>query len=212
VAFLGGGWRLRRRYLKAFAVARRRIQVAHGYFLPDHGVVRAITDAAHRGVEVHLLLAGRSDVLFARAATRSLYRRLMGAGVVIHEWNESVLHAKVATVDGRRLLVGSFNLDPLSLANLETLVEVVESGIVAQAEAWISDHFARSRAMTAVEASTWLHRWLLDPLGWLVARLVNMMGVVIASRKRRKAWARTRWMQLPPDPAPPEGGNPALPE
>jgi len=187
---LGGGWRLRRRYLKAFAMARQRIHVAHGYFLPDHGIVRAITNAALRGVEVHLLLAGRSDVPFARAATRSLYRRLLGAGVEIHEWNGSVLHAKVATVDGRRLLVGSFNLDPLSLANLETLVEVADSHLVAQAEAWIQDHFARSHPMTAVAASTWLHRWLLDPLGRVVARLVDMTAVVIAGRKRRKAWAR----------------------
>ena len=185
---LGGGWRLRRRYLKAFAMARQRIHVAHGYFLPDHGIVHAITSAARRGVEVHLLLAGRSDVPLARAATRSLYRRLMRAGVLIHEWNGSVLHAKVATVDGRRLLVGSFNLDPLSLANLETLVEVTDSHLVAQGEAWIQDHFARSRAMTSVEASTWLHRWLFDPLGRLVARLVDITGVVIASRKRRKAW------------------------
>jgi cardiolipin synthase A/B len=187
---LGGGWRLRRRYLKAFAKARQRILVAHGYFLPDHGIVRAIIDAAHRGVEVQLLLAGRSDVPFARAATRSLHRQLLEAGVVIHEWNGSVLHAKVATIDGRRLLVGSFNLDPLSLANLETLVEVTDSHLVAQAEAWIQDHFVRSRLMTSVEASTWLHRWLLDPLGRLVARVVNMTSVVIASRKRRKAWSQ----------------------
>jgi cardiolipin synthase A/B len=183
---LGGGWRLRRRYLKAFTMARQRIHVAHGYFLPDHGIVRAIVAAAHRGVEVHLLLAGRCDVPFARAATRSLYRHLLGAGVVIHEWNESVLHAKVATIDGRRLLVGSFNLDPLSLANLETLVEVADPHLVGQVEAWIQDHFTRSRSINSAEASTWQQRWLFDPLGRLVARLVNMIGVVIASRKRRK--------------------------
>jgi cardiolipin synthase len=85
--------------------------------------------------------------------------------------------------------VGSFNLDPLSLANLETLVEVADTHLVAQGEAWIQDHFTRSRSMTSVEASSWLHRWLFDPLGRLVARLVDMVGVVIASRKRRKAWA-----------------------
>jgi cardiolipin synthase len=181
---LGGGWRLRRRYLKAFATGRQRIYVAHGYFLPDRTIVRAITAAAHRGVEVHLLLAGRSDVLFARAATRSLYRRLLRAGVVIHEWNDSVMHAKVATVDGRLLLVGSFNLDPLSLANLETLVEVADPRLVAQADTWILNHVARSRLMTAAEASTSLHRWLFDPLGRLVARLVDMVGVVIARRKQ----------------------------
>lgn len=184
---LGGGWRMRRRYLKAFARARRRIHVAHGYFLPDPGVVRAITAASRRGVEVRLLLAGRSDIPFARAATRSLYRRLLGAGVHIHEWSGSVLHAKVATVDGQLLLVGSFNLDPFSLANLEALVEVDDTHVVDQAEAWIQDHFARSRKMTCVEASSWLHRWLFDPFGRLVARLADMIGRVIASRKLRQA-------------------------
>lgn len=182
---LGGGWRLRRCYLKAFASARQRIYVAHGYFLPDLGVMRAITAAARRGVQVRLLLAGRSDVPFARAATRSVHRRLLAAGVNIHEWSGSVLHAKVATVDGRLLLVGSFNLDPFSLANLEALVEVDDTKVVLQGEAWIQDHLGRSRLMTAVEASSWLRRWLLDPFGYLVARLVDALSRVIARRKIR---------------------------
>jgi cardiolipin synthase len=186
---LGGGWRLRRRYLKGFASARQRIHVAHGYFLPDRGVVRAITAAARRGVQVRLLLAGRSDVPFARAATRSLYRRLLAAGVCIHEWSRSVLHAKVATVDGRHLLVGSFNLDPFSLANLEALVEVDDTQVVEQGEAWIQGHFASSRSVTTVEATARLQRWLLDPLGRLVARLAEAISRVIASRRRGRARA-----------------------
>ena len=168
-----------------FAGASNRIHVAHGYLLPDRGIIRAITAAARRGVQVRLLLAGWSDVPFARAATRSLYRRLLGSGVVIHEWNRSVLHAKVATVDGRLLLLGSFNLDPFSLANLEALVEVDDPRLVEQGEAWIQDHFAVSRALTSVEASSRVHRWLLDPLGRLVARIADMMSRVIAKRKRR---------------------------
>lgn len=184
---LGGGWRLRRRYIRTFSDARTRIQIAHGYFLPDRGVVRTITAAARRGVEVRLLLAGHSDIPFARAASRSLYRRLLKAGVVIHEWNESVLHAKVATVDGRRLLLGSFNLDPFSLANLEALVEVNDNAVVQQTEAWIQEHMERSRAITSLEASSRLRRWLLDPLGWFVARLADAVSRVIASRTRRRA-------------------------
>jgi cardiolipin synthase len=184
---LGGGWRLRRRYLEAFAHARERIQVAHGYFLPDGGIVRALTRAARRGVEVRLLLAGRSDVPLARAATRSLYRKLLRAGVSIHEWSDSVLHAKVACVDGAHLLVGSFNLDPFSLANMETLVTVSDSPVVGQGEAWIVDHLARARPVTGVEASSRLNRWLLEPMGRLVARLVDAFSRVVASRRRHRS-------------------------
>jgi len=184
---LGGGWRLRRRYLRAFADATERIHVAHGYFLPDRGVVRAITAAARRGVQVRLLLAGQSDVPFARAATRSLYRHLLAAGVHIHEWNGSILHAKVATIDGRLLLVGSFNLDPFSLVNLETLVEVDDTRLVEQGEAWIQDHFALSRTMTTVEASSRLQRWLFDPMGRVVARTADVMSRVISKPTYRRA-------------------------
>ena len=78
-----GGRKLRKRYLKAFAAAKSRLLVAHAYFLPDAGLIRALRGAAQRGVDVRLLLAGNSDVPFAHAATMSLYRRLLVAGVQI---------------------------------------------------------------------------------------------------------------------------------
>jgi hypothetical protein len=69
-------------------------------------------------------------------------------------------------------------------------VEVADPHLVEQVDAWIQDHIARSRSMTSMEASTWPHRWLFDPLGRLVARLADMIGVIITSRKRRKAWSQ----------------------
>jgi cardiolipin synthase len=184
---LGGGWRLRRRYMEAFRKSKARIHVAHGYFLPDPGVVRALKSAARRGVQVHLLLAGQSDLPFVRAATRSLYRQLIAAGVRIHEWEGSILHAKLAAFDGSLLIAGSFNLDPLSLANLEVLVEVDDPDVVAEGEAWIEDHFLRSRAMTSLETSSFWHRWVSIPLGRLVSRVAEAIGHLIASRKLRQA-------------------------
>jgi cardiolipin synthase len=193
---LGGGWRLRRRYLKAIARARRRVLIAHGYFLPDHGIVRAITAAARRGVQVHLLLAGRSDVPLAHLATQSLHRRLLAAGVRIHEWSQSVLHAKVATVDGALLLIGSFNLDPFSLANLGVLVEVADTRVVAQAERWIETHFARSPPASLTQPSSRMQGWLLDRLGFLLVRLASaagrLLGVQARSRARHSYTARAR--------------------
>jgi cardiolipin synthase len=185
---LGGGWRLRRRYLKAIAGARRRIQIAHGYFLPDRGIVRSITAAARRGVEVRLLLAGRSDVPLSHAATKGLHRRLLSAGIVIHEWSRSTLHAKVATVDGNLLLIGSFNLDPFSLTNLEALVEVGDAPVVARADAWIEAHCSRSPRISSVETSSRLQAWLLDRFGLLLGALAAIAGRLLAGRR----WSHRR--------------------
>ena len=183
----GGGWKLRHRYLSAIGKASREVVLAHAYFLPDVGFVRALKRAAKRGVAVHLLLAGRSDVVFARAATMRLYRTLLQSGVHIHEWMDSTLHAKAAVVDGQRLMVGSFNLDPLSMVNLETLVEVDDAGVAAQATLWLDRHMGRSRRVGLEDcARSGLQRWLLDVVGLAVARFSERFASFIGRRRRAR--------------------------
>jgi cardiolipin synthase len=179
-----GGRKLRKRYLKAFAAAKARLLVAHAYFLPDAGLIRALRNAARRGVDVRLLLAGNSDVPFAHAATMSLYRRLLVSGVQIFEWSRSVLHAKATTIDRRKFLVGSFNLDPLSLSNLETLVELEDPHVVKRADEWIEEHIAGSRRITMEECrrSAW-HLWVGDRLGLVMARLAQLFGRLLSIRR-----------------------------
>lgn len=183
---LGGGRRLRARYLTALEHARVKVVLAHAYFLPDRGFVRALERAARRGVEVHLLLAGRGDVPLARAATRRLYHTLLLAGVRIHEWTATPLHAKAAVVDEQRLLVGSFNLDPLSLVNLETLVEVEDPGVVAQASHWVERHMGGARAVGLEDCAQGPRRWLLEVVGLAVARLSERIATFIGSRHMRR--------------------------
>ncbi len=182
----GGGRRLRHRYLDALTRAKHKVVLAHAYFLPDRRFMRAVNRAAKRGVAVHLLLAGRSDVAFARAATMRLYRSFLRAGVHIHEWTESTLHAKAAVVDGKRLLVGSFNLDPLSLVNLETLVDVEDEAVAAQATAWLDKHMEKSRRVFLEDcARSGLQAWVLDVLGLTFARFTEAFASFMGRRRRR---------------------------
>lgn len=182
----GGGHRLRKRYLSAIDGARRELVLAHAYFLPDLSFVRALKRAARRGVKVSLLLAGRSDVVFARAATMRLYREFLRAGVGIYEWTASTLHAKAALVDGEKLLVGSFNLDPLSMVNLETLVEAEEPRVSAQAALWLEKHMAVSRRVFLEDCGrSPLQQWLLDVVGLAVARFTERFASFIGRRRKR---------------------------
>jgi cardiolipin synthase len=181
---LGGGRKLRQRYLKAFRSAKRTLVVAHAYFLPDAGLSRSLRAAARRGVDVKLLLAGRSDVPFARAATVRLYRRFLKAGVRIFEWHQSVLHAKATLVDQERFLVGSFNLDPLSLANLEALVEVTSPDTIAAADQWLATKLSTSREILLRDLSHgWLQTWVVEVMGLVVARAVETFAKLLAVRR-----------------------------
>lgn len=169
----GGARRMRKRYLKAISRAQRTVRVANAYFLPDPKLVRALVKAARRGVAVQLLLPGKSDVPFARAGSMRLYRQLLEAGVRIHEWQRTILHAKCAVVDGELALLGSFNLDPLSLVNLETLVELHEPRICLEVEAWIDDHLAQSVEVHASPAKSWLDRVTAELFGRFAARVAG---------------------------------------
>ncbi len=183
---LFGGRRLRRRYLKAIRRARVSVLLAQGYFLPDAQLLRALGRAAARGVRVIALLAGRSDVPFAPLATRLLYGRLLDAGIEVHEWTSSFLHAKAAVIDGRKLLVGSFNLDPLSLAMMEALVEADDAAAASDAEAWIHSLLARSRKVTREEIrAPSFQSWLLGVAGRLFALPGSWLAASLLRRRRK---------------------------
>jgi cardiolipin synthase len=105
--------------------ARKRVVIANAYFVPGYRLLRALRDAARRGVEVRLILQGQPDLPLVTAASRALYRYLLPAGVVVFEYCRRPLHCKVALVDDEWATVGSSNLDPLSLwFNLEANVLV----------------------------------------------------------------------------------------
>lgn len=106
---------IERAYLKAIGEARHDIVIANAYFVPGRKLRRALMLAASRGVRVRLLLQGRYENFFQHHAARPVYQTLVNAGIDIHEYAPSALHAKVAVVDRRWATVGSTNLDPLSL-------------------------------------------------------------------------------------------------
>jgi cardiolipin synthase len=190
---LRGGGVLLRRYLHAIRGARHHVLLAHAYFLPNRRLIRALVGAAKRGVRVVLLLAGRSDVPFSRAATRRLYGKFIRAGVELYEWNQSVLHAKAATADSKVFLVGSFNLDPLSLANLEALVEVLDKNTVQEGERWITSKLAEAqRVDPRHQPPLFMTRWLSDIVGLWAARLVQWIARVISRGGRRPRIRRPR--------------------
>ena len=102
-------------YLEAIASAREEIIIANAYFLPGIRFRRALGNAAGRGVRVVLLLQGRVEYMLMHYASRALYGTLLDAGVEIHEYHKSFMHAKVAVIDGSWATVGSSNIDPFSL-------------------------------------------------------------------------------------------------
>ncbi|HVE82142.1 MAG TPA: phospholipase D-like domain-containing protein [Myxococcales bacterium] len=121
---------IHRAYLHAIQRARRSVRIAAAYFVPDRRLVRALEEAASRGVEVELLLNGKSDHPLVQLCARAFYQRLLGAGIRIYEWCGANLHCKTAVVDGVWGTIGSFNLERTSLwLNHEVNVVFADAGL-----------------------------------------------------------------------------------
>jgi cardiolipin synthase len=123
---------IERAYRKAIGEATQEIIIANAYFLPGRKLRSSLIHAARRGVRVRLLLQGRYEYFMQYHAARPVYGVLLAAGVEIHEYSVSFLHAKVAVIDSRWATVGSSNLDPLSLLLAREANVVVEDPAFAR--------------------------------------------------------------------------------
>lgn len=166
-------------YLKAIASAKHEIIIANAYFLPGRRFRHVLLHAARRGVRVVLILQGHTDHPLMRYATRALYEELMNAGVEIHEYHNSFMHAKVAVIDGHWTTVGSSNIDPFSLwLAREGNIVVRDDKFAAVVRDSLMQEMARGARL--IRHSAWLQTIifarLLPRLSYAIVRL--MIGIV----------------------------------
>ena len=98
-------------YISAITHAENSIYLTTPYFVPDDQMLKALADAAARGVDVKILLPGYSDSALVFYASRHYYAWLLKAGVQLFERRGGMLHAKTAVIDDVWSTVGSSNLD-----------------------------------------------------------------------------------------------------
>jgi cardiolipin synthase len=172
-------------YLSAINAAHSEIILANAYFLPGVNFRRALVDAVQRGVRVVLLLQGRVEYLLLHYATRALYGSFLDAGLEIHEYQRSFLHAKVAVIDGKWATVGSSNIDPFSLLlSREANVVVDDSGFAGELRASLMqamDAGARQVVRDSWKKQHWYRRFM----SWMSYGIVRfLMGMVGYAREQ----------------------------
>ena len=101
--------------------AEREVILTTPYLIPDGRFRRAINRAAGRGVRVHILMPARSDHPSLDVVGRRFANAFKRKGIEIHLYEPSMIHCKIALVDGAWASVSSFNLDISSFRmNLES--------------------------------------------------------------------------------------------
>lgn len=133
----------------AFGLARRRIQIATPYFLPEEALHFALTSAVLRGVQAEVFVPSVTDHPVIRRATFAKLLPLVTAGVRVYDQPPPFVHAKAYLIDGEWALMGSANMDPRSLRlNYEVMAEMSKTAVLAELSAWFDEARARSTRIT----------------------------------------------------------------
>lgn len=146
----------RRMMLTTINTARRSLMLTTPYFVPDEHSLMAISTAAHRGVDVHVIVGKRSDYSVVTAAGRSFFYRLLAAGVNVHIFQPGMLHAKTLTIDDSLALIGSANFDARSFVlNFELGVYLYGERITEQVRE-VQQHYLKQ--CVTVDQTQWHQR------------------------------------------------------
>lgn len=101
--------------LQSLYEARRKIVITTPYFVPSENLLDALATAAHRGVDVNIIIPRKNDSTMVKWASRSFFGELLKAGVKIHQFNGGLLHTKSVMIDDEHCLIGTVNMDMRSL-------------------------------------------------------------------------------------------------
>lgn len=161
-------------YVSAITFAEHSIHMTNSYFIPDDQIVKALTDAAGRGVDVKIILPGTTDSQMALYAQRYHYSGLLKSGVKLYERSTSLLHAKTAVVDKVWSTVGSTNMDSQSLLhNDEVNAVILSQEIAVEMEKMFVSDLADSKQ---IQWEEWKKRPLLPRIReWFVNLFIRWL-------------------------------------
>ncbi|HEY9855050.1 MAG TPA: phosphatidylserine/phosphatidylglycerophosphate/cardiolipin synthase family protein [Stenomitos sp.] len=130
---------IRDSFLAAFKTAKENINVQSPYFI-DEDMVKGLTEAAKRGVKVHVQVPSVGDNSAVDLMNRSVINQLRDANVDVYQYDtmnyqvgkhdhvtDHFNHAKIATFDGKLSIIGTANMDHRSMAMSQEINLHVES-------------------------------------------------------------------------------------
>ncbi len=146
-------------FMSLLYAAQERVIIVSPYFIPDEGLLLAISSACQRGLKVELFVSEIGDQAMVYHAQRSYYEALLRAGVTIWMYQPPfILHSKSMTIDDEVAIIGSSNMDMRSFGlNLEISMLVRGQEFVGQLRKVEDAYREASRELT-------LDEWQQQPL------------------------------------------------
>lgn len=157
--------------LTTIYAAQKTLILTTPYFVPDDALLTALISAAHRGVDVIIVVPDVVDSRLVHYASRSLFDNLLSAGVAIAAFKGGLLHTKSITVDDEICVFGTVNLDMRSLwLNFEISLFVYDLAFTQQVRGMQTKYIDQSNMLNLAE---WRKRSVMQRFTENAAQLVG---------------------------------------
>lgn len=157
--------------LAAINQAKIRIWIVTPYFIPTDQIITALQIAASNGVDVRMILPGKSDSHVVKHASLSYIRPLLHSGIRIFFYEKGFAHAKTMTFDSKVSIIGTANMDTRSFyINFEIAAVVYDEKLCAQVDESFLNDLKNCKEMTFRE---WSKRSFYNRLLDSVCRLLT---------------------------------------
>lgn len=144
-------------YYKLISNSKKYILIETAYLLPSSKIIDALIDASKRNVNISILISSREfhNEAFYYDFSVPILKKLQDYGINIYSFKESNLHSKIAVFDGIYSIVGSTNLDLLSLiVNSESAILIESEKFAKELENWIKIGIENSKKTNLEELYT----------------------------------------------------------
>lgn len=138
----------------ALSSAQQRIRLTTAYFAPSRDFIDLLIGQAKNGVQVQVMLPGPgADKRVCQLASESIYAELVDGGVEVWNFQPSMLHAKIMTIDEELSVIGSSNFNRRSMDHDEEIaLAILDPEVTATLDLHYEDDLKRSRPID-------LERW-----------------------------------------------------
>jgi len=162
-------------YRSALKHAQYRMTIFASYFLPGRNERRLLRNASRRGVDIKIVLSAESDAPVFKRATNFLYDFILRNNITIYEYLPSNLHAKVATVDGNWVTIGSYNMNHLSdYGSIEMNADILDVHFAEEFEKILLDIIEKDCRQVTFEEYKKRKTWLFQLTDWFSYQMIRI--------------------------------------
>ncbi len=158
-------------FFTAITHAKKHIYISTPYFVPNESILTALKTASLSGVDVRIVLPGKSDSTVVYWSSMSYVSELLNAGIKVYLFQNGFNHSKILMIDTSFSSVGSANMDIRSFEdNFEIMAMIYDAEVTEKLENQFFRDIKRSKK---INATHWNKRPLRQSFNESVARMFS---------------------------------------